>query len=64
MMDPISEIVIATEIWWVGLRPERWTEAQHLENPTVNTTSTHEKMMAIAISRGIQEYVNSHGSRE
>jgi hypothetical protein len=64
MTDPVSEIVVAIEIWWVGLRPEGWTEAQHLENPTVNTTSTHEKMMAIAISNAIKEYVKEHGSRE
>jgi len=58
------DIIIAANEWWVGLRPLEWTEAQHLENPLVNTTAEREKALATAVSNSLKAYykdIKRHG---
>jgi hypothetical protein len=39
------------ERWWRRLRPIGWTKAEHLKNPTINTTSDVERALARAVAR-------------
>lgn len=43
-------VVAAAETWWQSKRPTRWRVAQHLKNPTINTTSEAEKILARAVA--------------
>ncbi len=37
--------------WWKSHRPIEWSEAQHLGNPVINTSSDSERKLAIAVAR-------------
>ena len=54
-----TNILIAAESWWLGLRPINWTEAQHIENPTVNTTTDNEKALAKSIGDAMADFVKA-----
>ena len=45
------QIVIAANAWWKDNRPAGWTMRQHLENPTVNTTTDTEAALASAVAK-------------
>ncbi len=40
--------------WWESLRPVDWDVGQHLDNPTVNTSSGAETELAEAIAGAIK----------
>jgi hypothetical protein len=36
--------------WWLQFRPALWSEQEHLENPTINTTSTADANLAAYVA--------------
>lgn len=40
--------------WWEELRPLGWSLRQHLDNPTVNTTSAAESKLAECVAEAVQ----------
>ena len=44
-------LIDAAYDWWVSKRPRDYTEADHHNNPTVNTVTMREKALAEAVSR-------------
>jgi len=45
-----ADIVLAAAAWWRNKRPLDFTEADHLEIPTVNTTTGAEARLARAVA--------------
>ena len=41
--------------WWKGRRPLRWNKARHLRNPTINTATPREGMLAEAVANLIKQ---------
>jgi hypothetical protein len=46
----IDRLRMSAESWWRMRRPVSWSEAQHMENPTVNCTTDAERELALAIA--------------
>lgn len=40
--------------WWETLRPVAWTFRQHMDNPTINTTSPAEAALARTVVAAIE----------
>ena len=40
--NAILAVVDAAKAWWVSFRPELYSEAEHIDNPTVNQTNPKE----------------------
>lgn len=47
---PLSLVESAAIQWWKARRPSRWTEVQHLSNPTINCTTHSEHVLASHVS--------------
>lgn len=45
---------LAALAWWEELRPLGWSLRQHLDNPTVNTTSAAESKLAECVAEAVQ----------
>lgn len=43
-------VLIAAHDWWKQHRPVRWTLAEHMQNPTVNTTTPPEARLAAYVA--------------
>lgn len=46
--------------WWKSRRPVSFTEADHIANPTVNTTSAAEAAMAQAVADTFRNASTAH----
>jgi len=56
MMKTKTDILVgAAKNWWSLLRPEGWTIDRHIKEPFINTNGKHEKQLAGAVAKVVQE---------
>lgn len=52
--EVMEQTGLAALAWWEELRPLGWSLRQHLDNPTVNTTSAAESKLAECVAEAVQ----------
>lgn len=46
----LTNLIAASKKWWLGHRPQVYSEADHLENPTVNISDSSADDLAITVA--------------
>lgn len=52
--EVMEQTRLAALAWWEELLPLGWSLRQHLDNPTVNTTSAAESKLAECVAEAVQ----------
>lgn len=52
--EVMEQTRLAALAWWEELRPLGWSLRQHLDKPTVNTTSAAESKLAECVAEAVQ----------
>lgn len=47
-------VLLEAYLWWSSRRPEGWSEARHIAEPTVNTFSHREEALAREVAHMAQ----------
>ena len=50
-LDAAEWVCAHAMTWWQGKRPLSFTEAEHRENPTINTVGPNEAQLAEAVEK-------------
>lgn len=50
----LSGLINGSVSWWESNRPVGWSEAQHLENPTINCSTPAEDQLAERVAAWIK----------
>lgn len=53
-INKASPLEKAALVWWRDHRPCSFDEAEHLKNPTINTTTDTEKRLARSVARTLR----------
>lgn len=51
----MGDVLKAAVRWWKGKCPIRFTEKEHLANPTINTVTEGERKLAAAVAEWVKE---------
>lgn len=49
-----TELIAVAKKWWLGHRPQVYSEADHLDNPTVNLPDSSSHDLAVTIATMIR----------